>query len=82
MPQEMGIQGKVLVKFIIDEDANIIIVKVDGPDKNLNLEAIRIIHLLPKMTEPFLVFKNWRATSEGVIPIKMHYTIPITFVLQ
>ena len=78
----MGIQGKVSVKFIVDEDGDTYILKVDGPDANLNLEAIRIFTLLPKMTESFMVFKNPLDTSKGVYSIKMHYTKTIPFILQ
>ena len=80
--QSMGIQGKVLIKFIVDEDGYIIIVKVDGPDANLNLEAVRIIHLLPKITESYMVFKNPLDTSKGVDSIIMSITLSIPFVLK
>ncbi|MEK9852092.1 MAG: energy transducer TonB, partial [Flavobacteriaceae bacterium] len=47
--QEMGIQGRVLTTFIIDKDGTINNIQMRGPDKNLEVEAKRIISLLPQM---------------------------------
>ena len=43
--QEMGIQGRVYVNFVISKEGNITNVKMRGPDKNLEKEAHRIISL-------------------------------------
>ena len=48
--QEMGIQGRVFVQFIIGKDGSISGIRTDRPDKNLEKEANRIISKLPKMT--------------------------------
>ena len=48
--QEMGIQGRVYVNFIIAKDGSITNIRMRGPDKNLENEAARIIGRLPKMT--------------------------------
>ena len=48
--QEMGIQGRVFVSFIISKDGTISNIRKRGPDKNLEREAERIISKLPKMT--------------------------------
>jgi protein TonB len=48
--QEMGIQGRVFVTFIIDKDGTITGIRTRGPDKNLEKEAARIIGKLPTMT--------------------------------
>jgi protein TonB len=47
--QEMGIQGRVYVSFIIGVDGRVIMVQPRGPDKNLEKEARRIIENLPQM---------------------------------
>jgi protein TonB len=70
--QEMGIQGRVLVTFIISNDGSIINIKMRGPDKNLEEEAKRIISLLPKMTP---------GKQRGV-PVRVPFSIPIVFRLQ
>ena len=49
--QEMGIQGRVYVNFIISKDGSITNIRMRGPDKNLEAEAQRIISKLPKMTQ-------------------------------
>ena len=41
--QEMGIQGRVYVNFIILKDGSITNIRMRGPDKNLEKEAERII---------------------------------------
>ena len=43
--QEMGIQGRVYVNFVISKEGNITNIKMRGPDKNLEKEAHRIISL-------------------------------------
>ena len=48
--QEMGVQGRVSVMFVIQKDGSIGNVRMRGPDKNLEAEAARIINKLPKMT--------------------------------
>jgi protein TonB len=47
--QEMGIQGRVYVNFIISKDGSITNIRMRGPDKNLEKEAQRIISKLPTM---------------------------------
>ena len=44
--QEMGIQGRVYVNFIIAKDGQITNIRMRGPDKNLENEAERIVSLL------------------------------------
>ena len=48
--QEMGIQGRVFVQFLIQKDGSIGGIRTRGPDKNLEKEAKRIIDKLPRMT--------------------------------
>ena len=69
--QEMGIQGRVLVRFIIDEEGNVTKILTEGIEKVLKDEAKRIISLLPKMVS---------AKRSGKA-IKFPYSIPITFKL-
>lgn len=72
LAQENGIQGKVFVTFIIQEDgsvSNIHIAKSVHPV--LDLEAIRLIKLLPK----------WKPGKQKGKPVRVSYTVPINFVL-
>ena len=70
--QEMGIQGRVFVQFMIGKDGSISGVRTRGPDKNLEKEAKRIIDKLPRMTP---------GRQRG-IPVRVPFSIPITFKLQ
>ena len=70
--QEMGIQGRVNVSFIISRDGSILNIQMRGPDKNLEAEAKRIISLLPKMIPG----------KQRGRPVRVPFSIPITFRLQ
>tara|TARA_B100000989_G_scaffold90711_1_gene65624 strand:+ start:4786 stop:5490 length:705 start_codon:yes stop_codon:yes gene_type:complete len=70
--QEMGIQGRVYVNFIISKDGSITNIRMRGPDKNLENEAARIIGRLPQMTPGK---QRGRA-------VRVPFSIPITFRLQ
>lgn len=70
--QEMGVQGRVSVMFVIQKDGSIGNIRMRGPDKNLEKEAARIINKLPKMTPGK---QRGRA-------VRVPFSIPITFKLQ
>lgn len=70
--QEMGVQGRVSVIFVIQKDGSIGNIRMRGPDKNLEAEALRIIEKLPKMTPG----------KQRGRPVKVPFSIPITFKLQ
>ncbi len=71
--KEMGIQGRVIVQFVIGKDGQISKVSIlRGIDKNLDNEAMRIVKELPKM-QP--------AKQRGkAVPVS--FMLPITFKLQ
>ena len=70
--QEMGIQGRVYVNFIISKNGNITNIRMRGPDKNLEKEAERIIARLPRMTPG----------KQRGRPVRVPFSIPITFRLR
>ena len=70
--QEMGIQGRVYVNFIIAKDGQITNIRMRGPDKNLEKEAQRIISKLPSMIPG----------KQRGRPVRVPFSIPITFRLQ
>ncbi|MEX0273457.1 MAG: energy transducer TonB [Flavobacteriaceae bacterium] len=72
MAQEMGIQGRVAVMFTIQKDGSIGNIRMRGPDKSLEAEAMRIIKKLPKMTPG----------KQRGRPVRVPFSIPITFKLQ
>lgn len=67
------IQGKVIVKFVINSEGNIINVETIAPNgcELLEAEAVRIINLLPK-------FKPGEQRGE---PVNVSYAQPIMFKL-
>ena len=71
--KEMGIQGRVIVQFVIGKDGKIKDAKVlRGVDKNLDKEALRIVSKIPRMTP---------AKQRGkAVPVS--FMLPITFKLQ
>ena len=70
--QEMGIQGRVYVNFIISKDGSITNIRMRGPDTNLEKEAQRIISKLPTM-----IPGKQRGRA-----VRVPFSIPITFRLQ
>ncbi|MEZ4968603.1 MAG: TonB family protein [Flavobacteriaceae bacterium] len=70
--QEKDIQGRVNILFVIQEDGNIGNIKMRGPDKLLEDEAVRIISLLPQMTP---------GEHRGE-KVRVPFSIPINFRLQ
>ena len=70
--QEKNIQGRVYINFIISECGYITNIRVRGPDKILEEEAIRIISLLPRMIP---------GKQDGKA-VRVPFSIPITFRLQ
>jgi len=70
--QEMGIQGRVFVIFVISTDGSITNIQTRGPDKNLEKEAARIIEKLPKMIPG----------KQRGRPVRVPFSIPIVFKLQ
>ena len=70
--QEMGVQGRVFVTFVIDRDGTITGIRTRGPDKNLEKEAARIIGKLSNMTPGK---QRGRA-------VRVPFSYPINFCLQ
>lgn len=69
------IEGKVIVQFVVEKDGSIGEVKVArGVHKDLDQEAVRVIKMLPKFSEP-----GRNAIGE---PVRVWYTMPINFTLQ
>ena len=72
--QDNGIQGLVVVQFVVEKDGRVGEVKVArGVDKDLDREAVRVCKMLPKFTPG--------RNSEGE-PVRVWYTLPIKFGLQ
>jgi protein TonB len=73
MAAENGVQGKVIVQFVVDKTGKVGEVKVvRSVDKDLDKEAARVCASLPKFTPGR---QNGRAVS-------VWYTLPVSFKLQ
>lgn len=70
--QELGIQGKVYVMFIVDSRGYISNIRTRGPNAYLETEASRIIDALPKMIPGM----------QRNRPVNVPYSIPISFQLE
>ncbi|WP_299112705.1 energy transducer TonB [uncultured Winogradskyella sp.] len=70
--KELNIQGKVFVYFLIDKTGKVTRIKTRGPDKLLEVEAERIISLLPEMVPG----------KQRNRPVGVPYSIPISFKLK
>ena len=71
--RRLDIEGKVVVKFIIDENGAITNVQVvKSVDKDLDAEAIRVVKLLP----------NFIPGHQQGKPVKVYFNLPIVFRLK
>lgn len=74
LARENGLEGKVIVKFYVDTDGTVRDPQVlkDGVGGGCGDEAIRVIKSMPK----------WAPGSQRGKPVKVYYTLPVTFKLQ
>ena len=72
--QENGIQGKVVVQFVVAKDGKIEEVEVlrSGGDPSLDKEAVRVIKSMPR----------WEPGKRRGKPIRVKYTVPVNFRLM
>ena len=70
---EQGIQGRVVVQFDVTKTGAIENVKVvRGRDQSLDKEAVRLVKAMP----------TWQPGRNNGQPVKVTYTLPVTFKLQ
>ncbi|MBX2906857.1 MAG: TonB family protein [Taibaiella sp.] len=71
--RKAGIEGKVVIKFVVDEDGGITNVRViNGIGGGCDEEAARVIADMP----------NWTPGYQNEEPVRVYFTIPITFKLK
>lgn len=71
--QEQGVQGRVMVAFVVNRDGSIVDVKVvRSPDENLSEEAIRVVKLMPK----------WKPARQGNKTVRSRFNLPVMFRLS
>ena len=71
--EENGIQGRVIVTFVVERDGSITDVKVvKSVDPSLDKEAQRVVKSMPR----------WIPGKQNGSAVRVKYTVPVTFRLQ
>ena len=71
--EENGVQGRVIVTFVVEMDGSITDVKVvKSVDPSLDKEAQRVVKSMPK----------WIPGKQNGAAVRVKYTVPVTFRLQ
>ena len=71
--EENGIQGRVIVTFVVERDGSITDVKVaKSVDPSLDKEAMRVVKSMP----------HWIPGKQNGSAVRVKYTVPVTFRLQ
>ena len=73
IPQENGVQGKVICQFVVNRDGSITDIEVvRGVDKYLDAEAVRVIKTMPA----------WKPGKMNGKPVRVKFTLPVVFRLM
>jgi TonB family protein len=73
MERDNNIQGKVLLRFMVDTTGAIQDIKVIGAvSPGLDKEAIKVVKLMPK----------WRPATYKNKPVAVYYMVPVAFRIQ
>lgn len=71
--EENGVQGRVIVTFVVERDGSITDVQVvKSVDPSLDKEAKRVVSSMP----------NWIPGKQNGSAVRVKYTVPVTFKLQ
>ena len=71
--EENGIQGRVVVQFVVEKDGSISNVNVvRSVDLSLDKEAIRVVKAMPR----------WIPGKQNGSPVRCKFTLPVSFKLQ
>ena len=71
--QENGVQGRVIVGFVVEKDGSISDVKVmRSVDPSLDREAQRVVRAMPR----------WKPGKQNGSAVRVKYTVPVVFRLQ
>ena len=71
--QENGVQGKVIISFVVERDGSISDVRVArSVDPSLDREAQRVVKSMPR----------WKPGKQNGSAVRVKYTVPVVFRLQ
>lgn len=70
---ENGIQGNVVIKFVVEKDGKLSNIQVlQSPDKTLSDAAVQVLQKSPK----------WKPGKQRNKPVRVTYTLPVAFKIQ
>ena len=68
--KEQGLQGRVIVQFVVNADSTITDVNVVKPvNPHFDKEAVRVVKAMPK----------WNPGKQRGEPVRVRFTLPVTF---
>ena len=68
--KEQGLQGRVIVQFVVNTDSTISDVNVVKPvNPHFDKEAVRVVEAMPK----------WKPGTQRGKPVRVRFTLPVTF---
>jgi len=71
--QQNDIQGRVIVKFVVEKDGSIGKTEIlKGVDRDLDREALRVVKKMPK----------WQPGKNNGVPVRSYFNLPVVFRLQ
>ncbi len=71
--REQGVQGRVIVRFVVNRDGSIVdVTVVRSPDKHLSDEAVRVVKKMPK----------WKPARQGNKAVRSSFNLPVMFRLS
>ena len=71
--RDAGVEGRVIVGFVVEPDGRITNVKIiRGKVQSLDEEALRVTKMMPR----------WKPGKQRGKPVRVQFTMPITFLLQ
>ena len=71
--QENGVQGRVVLAFVIEKDGKLTNIEVlQTPDRSLADEAVRVLNTSPK----------WEPGMQQQQAVRVKYTLPVTFTIS
>lgn len=70
---EEGVQGRVVMNFVVNKDGSIVDVKISrSPDPRLSEEAVRVVNLMPK----------WKPAMQDGKAVRSRFALPVMFRLN
>ena len=71
--QQNDVQGRVIVKFVVEKDGSIGAATIlKGVDKDLDKEALRVVKKMPK----------WQPGKNNGVAVRSYFNLPVVFKLQ